>query len=392
MTPSPAPVPAAVDDACAPLRPPLAGQASQAACWGELSLDNMSSGLVVLDQNLNLCFLNAAAEDIFEVSNRVAEGRYINSVLPVGDSVLACMVSTLREERVYVERGMEFKLGSGSRVVIDCSITPIVDNPDFRGVLIELQRVDRHLRISREEGMLNNEAVTRNVLRGLAHEIKNPLGGIRGSAQLLERELPSEDLRDFTRIIMEEADRLQGLLDRMLGPRVPPSKHALNIHEVLERVRALLNAEISGDERAIRIIPDYDPSIPDLYADADMMIQALLNVSRNAVQALNESVSTEDPRLILRTRIQRQFTVGQRFYRQVCRIEIVDNGPGIPGKLEKTLFFPMVTGRSEGTGLGLSIAQTLINQHKGLIEFHSEPGETIFSIYLPLDTSHEGKQ
>ncbi len=365
--------------------------ADQWSGLGALTLDNMAGGVLVLDEDLNLCFLNAAAEDLFEVSNRIAQGRYIASVIPVPESVIACMVGTLREERPYVERSLEFRLGSNSRVVLDCAITPIVDNPEFRGLLIEVQRIDRHLRISREEGLLSNEAVTRDVLRGLAHEIKNPLGGIRGSAQLLERELPSEDLREFTRIIMEEADRLKSLLDRILGPRVPPKKRSINIHEVVERVRALLTAEASDQPTEVEIVADYDPSIPDLDADPDLLIQALLNIARNAVQALTETPqkNSEKPRLLLRTRIQRHFTIGHQYHRQLCLIEVEDNGPGISNKLTNTLFFPMVTGRTAGTGLGLSIAQTLVNQHQGLIEYRSEPGETVFSVYLPLEENHD---
>jgi two-component system nitrogen regulation sensor histidine kinase GlnL len=247
--------------------------------------------------------------------------------------------------------------------------------------LVELLQVDRHLRIAREENLIAQQSTARALVRGLAHEIKNPLGGLRGAAQLLERELPDESLTEYTRIIIDEADRLQLLVDRMLGPNSLPNKRELNVHEVLERVRALVQGELPA---AIRIQRDYDPSIPPLQADRDLLIQAVLNIVRNAVQALGESGV-----ITLRTRTQRQFTIGSRRHRLVARLEIVDNGPGIPPELIEQIFYPMVTGRSDGTGLGLSIAQSLVNQHGGLIECASRPGETVFTLLLPLESKDE---
>ena len=223
----------------------------------------------------------------------------------------------------------------------------------------------------------------RSLVRGLAHEIKNPLGGLRGAAQLLERQLPSEELKEFTQVIIGEADRLQNLLDRMLGPNTPPNMRMINIHSVLERVRTLVEAE-NASLPGIELERDYDPSIPDVYGDAEQLIQVVLNLVRNAIQALGQ-----EGRIVLRTRTQRQVTLGQKVHRLVLRVDIVDNGPGIPEPLQNDIFYPMVTGRADGTGLGLPIAQSVINHHGGLIECASRPGETVFTIYLPLENHDE---
>jgi len=246
------------------------------------------------------------------------------------------------------------------------------------GLLVEIQQMDRQIRIAREEHQLSQQQTFRTLVRGLAHEIKNPLGGLRGAAQLLERELPSEDLKEFTNIIIGEADRLQILVDRILGPNTIPKKEPLNIHQVLEHIRQLISAGISSD---INITTDYDPSIPDLIADRDQLIQAILNIVGNAVQAIGSKGE-----ITLGTRTVRQFTIGHVQHKLVCRIDIIDNGPGIPDDMLESIFLPMVTGRAEGTGLGLSISQSLVNQHDGLIQCESQPGKTIFSLFIPFGT------
>jgi len=242
---------------------------------------------------------------------------------------------------------------------------------------MEMHQVDRQIRITREEQLISQHQATQALLRGLAHEIKNPLGGLRGAAQLLERELPNRELREYTRIIIDEADRLQALLNRMLGPNQLPHRGDVNIHHIIEHVRGLVLAEFPSGPRIIR---DYDPSIPNFEADSDRLIQALLNLTRNGAHAAGD-----DGELVLRTRVLRQFTIGSTLYRLVLRIEIEDTGPGIPDSLMDRIFFPMVSGRPGGTGLGLPIAQELINQHGGLIECESRPGKTQFFVYLPLE-------
>jgi two-component system nitrogen regulation sensor histidine kinase GlnL len=231
--------------------------------------------------------------------------------------------------------------------------------------------------MNREEHLINQQNIARILIRNLAHEIKNPLGGLRGAAQLLEQEFSDDNLKEYTQIIIGEADRLRNLVDRMLGPMSLPVCGEINIHEVLERVRSLVLAE-SGS--GIHMEQDYDPSIPPLTGDTDQLIQAVLNVVRNAVQALeNEGVIT------LRTRIQRQCTIGHKRHKLVVRLDVIDNGPGISEDRLEEIFYPMISGRIDGTGLGLSIAQALISQHGGLVECQSRPGETIFTLLLPLE-------
>jgi two-component system nitrogen regulation sensor histidine kinase GlnL len=268
-------------------------------------------------------------------------------------------------------------------ITVNLTIVPIQEKDTDRAeaVLVQIEQVDRHLRISMEEQILAQQNAARMLLRGLAHEIKNPLGGIRGSAQLLQRELASEELREYTQIIMDESDRLQSLVDRMLGPNKPLLLEPINIHKVLERVRQLVQVEAPA---GVSIERDYDPSIPLVNGDGDLLIQAILNIVRNAAQAVGVR-----GRILIRTRIHRQVTIGNKRNRLVVKIDVEDDGPGIPDALMGQIFYPMVTGRAEGTGLGLSIAQSLINQHGGLIECNSEPGHTVFSIFLPLEMGHD---
>jgi two-component system nitrogen regulation sensor histidine kinase GlnL len=251
-------------------------------------------------------------------------------------------------------------------------------------LIIEIQPIDRLLRISREEMLTTSHETTRNLVRGMAHEIKNPLGGIRGAAQLLARELPNTGLTEYTNIIIDEADRLRNLVDRMLGPNQLPKWQSLNIHEAIERVGNIIKAESSD---AIKIVRDYDPSIPAMQGDKEMLIQALLNIVRNAMQALVEA-NVLNGVIQLRTRVHRQYTIGRKHHSLVCRIDIIDNGPGIASDMIENIFYPMISGRAEGTGLGLTISQHLIHQHHGLIECQSEPGKTRFSLYLPMEAQH----
>jgi two-component system nitrogen regulation sensor histidine kinase GlnL len=256
---------------------------------------------------------------------------------------------------------------------------------------MELHSLHYTQRISRDEVLLSTQATTRELVRGLAHEIKNPLGGIRGAAQLLAQELPSEELKDYTNVIIEEADRLRNLVDRLTGSRKLPEMAALNIHEVLERVASLVEAEIV--DKAIELEKDYDPSIPSAMGDQEQLIQAVLNVVRNAVQALESPAVDHDLGIIrLRTRVLRNVTIGNTLHRLVVRVDVCDNGPGIPDTITDTLFYPMISGRADGTGLGLSIAQSIINQHGGIVECDSQPGSTVFTITLPLpeETSSRG--
>lgn len=286
----------------------------------------------------------------------------------------------LKTHEALVNRELSLRVNN-QMITTHFSVTPLIDDNITSGLVVELQRVDRHLRISKEEQLLSQQHTAKMLLRGLAHEIKNPLGGLRGAAQLLDMELEDPELKEYTQVIIAESDRLQGLMDKMLGPNKPPQKQPLNIHEVLERIRTLVQAEKS---QFISIRTDYDPSIPDIVADKNQLIQALLNIVRNAVQAIEKQGT-----ITFKTRIHRQMTIGRKRYRLILRIDIADDGPGIEPDMMHQIFYPMVTGRAEGTGLGLSIAQSLINYHNGLIECASEPGNTVFSIFLPLENGHD---
>ncbi|MDJ0877542.1 MAG: nitrogen regulation protein NR(II) [Halieaceae bacterium] len=347
-------------------------------------LDNLSTAVLVLNPDLSLRFLSPAAEAMLELSQARSVGSRLDELLPDQLEFIARQHREAPPDGPYTNRGVNLSTSGGHTLVVDCTVSPLVgEGRNVLGLVIEIHPVDRIRRISREEGLLTSHETTQALIRGLAHEIKNPLGGLRGAAQLLERELPDPALEEYTRIIIEESDRLRDLVDRMLGPHKQPRLAPLNVHEVLEHVRTLQQAE-TGQQ--VQFERDYDPSLPHLMGDRSQLIQAILNIVRNAVQA---TASNEGPRIIrLQTRVHRQFTIGSHRHRLVCGIRIADNGPGIPEELRESLFFPMVSGRPEGSGLGLAISQAIVARHKGLIECDSEPGRTEFDIYLPLETEH----
>ena len=347
-------------------------------------LDNLNTGIVLLDADLNVVFMNPAAESQLEISGKRGIGVPYTDLAQEPSTSMESLEHSLITGHSFTKREATILLHNQQHTTLDYSVSPIT-HPETRlpCLLIELQSRDRLARIRREEQMIANQQTTRNMVRGLAHEIKNPLGGIRGAAQLLERELPAADLREYTNIIIEEADRLRDLVDRMLGPRQIPKEEAVNVHEVLERICQLIDVESDG---RVYIWRDYDPSIPEVQADKGQLIQAMLNVCRNAMQAMLEApVQIGQPEMHIRTRTIRQCTIGQNRYRLAVKIDISDNGPGIPQELQENLFYPMVSGRADGTGLGLSISQSILNQINGIIEFKSVPGRTTFSIYIPLE-------
>ena len=344
-------------------------------------LENLATGVVVVDHELRLVNMNPAAEMLLAVSVRQAKGLHFQDLAGCSEALSSGMRRCLDSGHPYTEREQPLILADRSLITVDCTVSPL-DNRNLDdsfaelNLLIELRQVDQQLRINREEQLLAQSQTSRALVRNLSHEIKNPLGGLRGAAQLLEQELDNADLKEYTQIIIGEADRLRNLVDRMLGPIKPPLYRDVNTHEVLERVRNLVLAESAN---GLYIKQDYDPSIPPLKGDADQLIQALLNIVRNAVQALSGHGT-----IILRTRVQRRSTIGLKRFKLVMRIEVIDDGPGIPAALREDIFFPTISGYAQGTGLGLSIAQSLINQHNGLIECKSRPGETIFTLLLPL--------
>ncbi|MFN3586955.1 MAG: nitrogen regulation protein NR(II) [Moraxellaceae bacterium] len=346
-------------------------------------LDNLSTAVLYVDDALIVRYLNPAAEALLAMSRLRATGAALTDCLvDLGETDLDTVLrQTLATSHPFTKREAHLRVGL-QEIVADYTVATLITPGHPPALLIELQQMDRLLRISREEAILANHQATRALIRGVAHEIKNPLGGIRGAAQLLARALPEAEWRDYTNIIVEETDRLRNLADRMLGPRKLPELQRVNIHECLERVRSLLLVEAEG---RVTLRRDYDPSLPELTADPDQLIQALLNISGNALQALMENPAQQNPTITMRTRPLRQFTIGAVRHRLVARIDIIDNGPGIPEALLETIFYPMVSGRANGTGLGLSIAQDIVHQYHGLIECESKPGETLFSILLPLE-------
>ncbi len=338
-------------------------------------LDNLNTAVITLNQQFQVLYLNPAAELMLDISLKRIQNQSITDWFDQG-SFQADLDRALGNGRQYTRRETSIRLYDET-IMVDYSITPVQGSC----IVVELSQRDRLQRITREESLLAKQETSKSMIRGLAHEIKNPLGGIRGAAQLLSRELPEPELQDFTEVIIQEADRLRDLVDRMLGPLKPPEMLPLNIHQILDRAVQLISAETRS---MLTITKDYDPSIPEIPGDAERLIQAMLNIVRNGMQAIEGAMAFSDGSLTVRTRITRQFTIGAQRPGQVCHISVIDNGPGIPSELAESIFYPMISGRAEGTGLGLPLSQSIISQHQGLIECDSKPGCTVFHIYLPL--------
>ena len=351
-------------------------------------LENLTTAVLVFDQNLRVRTMNPAAEVTLAVSDRQVHGLRIDELFREDSASLESIKSALETGACYNKREARLLLINGSALTADYSITPITNSGET-SLLMELNPRDRLLRIRREETIKAKQETARILVRGLAHEIKNPLGGLRGAAQLLARELPDSDLQEYTNIIIEEADRLRNLVDRMLGPIKPPTMKPVNIHEVLERVCSLIHAETNG---TLELVRDYDPSIPELSVDAEQLIQASLNIVRNAMQAISQLKPLSDGVITLRTRVLRQFTISNTRHKIICRVDIEDNGPGIPKDMLENIFYPMISGRADGSGLGLSISQSIISQHNGIIACESQPGKTQFSLFIPFTNTHAHNQ
>ncbi len=346
-------------------------------------LDTLKTGVVLLDEKLCLLSMNIAAEALLDISERKAQGLFIGELLLNGKEDIREMRNAVANNSSYTMRRAELDLVHGKTLSVDYTLNTFEENGKTQAIL-EISSLEHAARINREENLQQARETTRELVRGLAHEIKNPLGGIRGAAQLLSREINDDELNDYTNVIIEEADRLHNLVDRMLGSRKPLELAATNIHEVLERVRNLVETDGLGDD--INIETDYDPSIPTIQGDREQLIQATLNLLRNAVQSIDDSeLENSKGHILLRTRILRNVTIGPDFRRLAVSVEIIDNGPGIPPGLMDTMFYPMISGRPDGSGLGLPITHSIISQHKGLIECESKPGETKFTVILPID-------
>lgn len=340
-------------------------------------IEHLSCAIVILDENFKVKFINAAAEVLFDISQRQAEHIPFQTILPGEQTLFESLVKVQQTGQELIKREQKLYIPSMGEVIADCAVKLLeVDGVEHK-ILLEFYQLETKHRISRDESLHAQQ----QVVRGLAHEIKNPLGGLRGAAQLLERQLDSDELKEYTGIIISEADRLQNLMASMLGPHQQSDATTINIHEVLQRVRQLVRAEV--DERLI-FKADYDPSIPDLEADQDQLVQVFLNLIRNAVQAMNGIGN-----VVLKTRIKRHVTIDNQRYRIAAGIDIIDDGRGVPAELQESMFYPLVTGRPEGTGLGLYICQTLVNRNGGVISCSSKPGNTVFSVVFPLEQASE---
>lgn len=347
-------------------------------------LDALSTGLLVLDAGLRLVYANDGAQDLLALSLRQARHHPVSELFADAQALIELLQRSLGKLEICA--GHEFTLTPISLLqsarppaLVDITVTPIESATGERQLLLELVDARARQRITREAELLTRADGSRLMVRQLAHEIRNPLAGLRGAAQLLERELHQEALREYTTVIISEADRLRDLVDTMLGPTGPPRKQPLNVHEICEHVYQLLRSEAPA---GVGIERDYDPSVPEGRFDRNELIQALLNIGRNALQALAGS-----GRLVLRTRALSHLNIGPARHRLVACVQIEDDGPGVPPDLHQTLFFPLVSAKAEGTGLGLSVAQEMVARHGGIIQFESRVGRTVFSILLPLENA-----
>lgn len=358
------------------MQEPNTHSAIPATLPAELILDVLSTAVILLDKLLFIRHVNSAGEQLLAQSAR----RLVGEPLPFLFDYLSLDMSRIRElldtGHSFTDSEVTLVLGDGTQLLLDVTASALTIEHE-RFALLELRRIDKRRRITQEVQQAAQQQAARELIRSLAHEIKNPLGGLRGAAQLLEKELPDKELKEFTQIIIEQADRLRNLVDRLLGPQRPGHQGSHNIHEVLEKVRQLVSFEY-GEKLVID--RDYDPSIPDFAMDPEQLQQAILNIVNNAVQALEGEGIVR-----LTTRIGHNVSLHGSRHRLVAEISVIDNGPGIPESLQDTLFYPMVSGKAGGTGLGLSISQTLVHRHGGKIESNSWPGHTEFTITLPLE-------
>ncbi len=365
------------------------------------SLDLLATAVLIVDERQFIRYLNPAAENLLGVSAYHALERSLSSILGECTDLVRVLESALHEGVSFTEHALTLHL-SGQTLTLSATVTPL--ETATGSAVLELCAAGGSARIAHDEQVMAQSQASQTLLRQLAHEIRNPLGGIRGAAQLLEAELEESDLKEYTQVIIQETNRLQTLLDRLLAPAKRPVVQTVNLHEVLERVRSLLLAEYPR----LEIHRDYDISLPSLQGDPEQLIQAVLNVARNGAQALEgvirpparEEQSGSSPRgpsrswdgpandwkgrIVLRTRVARQVTLAMKRWKLALRIDVIDNGPGIPEDMRDQIFFPLISGREGGSGLGLTMAQTLVQRHEGAIHLDSQPGRTCFSIFLPI--------
>ena len=326
-----------------------------------------------------MLFANAALEDALGTSRRTIEGSHFPDNFTEPHVLMNALEGAGGNEFAALRYDAWLKRLNHEPVPVHVIVTQ-TESPGQ--IIVELLPLEQQTRQDREERLADQAQANKELIRNLAHEIKNPLGGIRGAAQLLEMEIESRGLREYTQVIIHEADRLQTLVDRLLAPhRRPHLVGDVNIHEVCERVRSLIMAEFP---KGLHVTRDYDTSIPEFRGDREQLIQSVLNIAHNACQALNERIAAGDAKLTFSTRVMRQVTFGKQRYRLALELHVIDNGPGIPESIKDRIFYPLVSGREGGSGLGLTLAQTFVQQHHGLIECESVPGRTDFKLLIPL--------
>ncbi|MEI2414637.1 nitrogen regulation protein NR(II) [Orrella sp. JC864] len=344
------------------------------------AFDLLATAILLLSREGRVEYANAAAEDLFGRSRKQLAGRAAATLFDESDDIGHAIGQALARDFADLRQAASVRRGSEPMQV---TVTVVALSEQPWPVLIEAREIEHRVLADRNHRLVDEIQTQRELLRNLAHEVKNPLGGLRGAAQLLEAELPDAALTEYTQVIISEADRLQALVDRLATPqRAPLNTRSVNIHEICERVCALVRGEFRTD---VTLLRDYDASVPDLQADAERLIQSLLNVMRNAAQALTQPRLTENAQITLRTRVARQVMLAHRQHRLALVVSVIDNGPGIPEALRERIFHPLVTGRADGTGLGLSLAQDFVQQHGGIIEFESRPGHTEFRLVLPME-------
>ena len=364
------------------LRNSFKGAATAAPFFPTL-LDQMPNAIVVFEaEGHHLVYVNPAAEAALDLSRKSLEGQSLHDLF--GDNnALNSMVDEVKLGHAAAQRQEMVLHSLPGSIHQDSMPAHVVIAPleDPSLMMMEWFPIDQQLRSERDERVTQQVEANKQLMRNLAHEIKNPLGGIRGAAQLLEYELPEKGLREYTQVIIKESDRLQTLVDRLLAPhRKAHVMESFNVHETLERVRSLVLAEFP---KGLRIIRNYDTSLPDILGDREQLIQAVLNIVHNAAQALSEEIRLGAAQIELKTRIARSVTISKQRYKLAMDLHVIDNGPGIPEDISERIFFPLVSGREGGSGLGLTLAQTFVQQHQGFIACDSRPGRTDFHIQIP---------
>jgi len=344
----------------------------------------LATAVLVLDAARRVTYANPAAENLFELAKKHLVGHRPDQMFSDVAGLTAAIDKAVHVGATYTEQELELTVAGKAKLHLTCTVSP-VDTREA-ALLLEFRHIDQQLKIAREERLNEQQQANRELIRNLAHEIRNPLGGIRGAAQLLERELDRPQLIEYTQVVIGEADRLQSLVNRLLTPHRLPTFQRTNIHEIVSRVRSLVQAEFPR----VEIVCDFDTSLPEFDADPEQLTQATLNIVRNAAQALEGTAAS--PRIRLTTRVARYVTIARKRHRVALALSIEDNGPGIPEAIRDRIFYPLVSGREGGSGLGLTLAQAFIAQHAGAIECESVPGCTTFTVLLPLESAAANTQ